>query len=702
MVPREHGRFGSPVGKLTLLLWLVCSPPARAQQIDVAVGATRNTAPLSLFDEIRDSSERSAFRRLWTAPDPAARKRDASAFVQRYPRSVVLQDAYEIAARASLALGQDSEALDWAQHSLRYLPENPFLLAMAANVAARLGQYDWAESAARRSLEYLDRAAPPAALSAVQWRSARDGAIETAQFVLGRSAAAAGHNQAAEKWLLLALAIDSRDVEALYALGILRAAEHDEPGAAACFAAVLKAPASAMTEPSRVALRRIYERQGHSDLTFEQFAAAQKWQLPAAGVPLTATPIAAHYAGSEACRACHAKQFDNWRQTGMAKMFRPYRAEDVMGDFSGRQTVSGAARAMESGTRRFIELRDRDTGNWVRYSIDFLIGSKWQQAYASRLSTGEIVVLPIQYSRIEGAWVNYWKIVDGGVSTRSDLSHFQGAPDGALYQRDCAPCHTSQLRYPSPAAPSAAAAFREGGVDCEMCHGPSREHIEAVRAGTPAAPRPASLPPVNFSHLAPEQSVAICAQCHMQSAIHDPAPGGAVNYAEGKAPFYRTYSLHLLSDFTRKAFYADGRFRATTFIGEAFQRSRCFREGGATCVSCHSPHADAAAANPKSLRFAVDSDQMCLQCHASLGQYPERHTHHAPATEASRCVSCHMPRNMDALLFRARSHQIDEIPDAQMTARFGKNESPNACLACHGDRDGEWLLKQMQAWRAGG
>ena len=60
-----------------------------------------------------------------------------------------------------------------------------------------------------------------------------------------------------------------------------------------------------------------------------------------------------------------------------------------------------------------------------------------------------------------------------------------------------------------------------------------------------------------------------------------------------------------------------------------------------------------------------------------------------------------MPRNMDALLFRARSHQIDEIPDAEMTARFGEPDSPNACLDCHRDKDVRWLVEAMAAWRPG-
>ena len=157
--------------------------------------------------------------------------------------------------------------------------------------------------------------------------------------------------------------------------------------------------------------------------------------------------------------------------------------------------------------------------------------------------------------------------------------------------------------------------------------------------------------------------MAVCAQCHAQSAVHDAQPGGAVNYSEAGEPV-RTYAVELPSAFSRKAFYRDGRYRATTFISEAFARSQCFRKGNATCGSCHDPHPSNAAQNPNSLKFGPDADAMCVQCHTALRERPERHTRHAVNTEASRCVSCHMPRIMEAVLFQARSHEIDDIPDA--------------------------------------
>jgi hypothetical protein len=58
-----------------------------------------------------------------------------------------------------------------------------------------------------------------------------------------------------------------------------------------------------------------------------------------------------------------------------------------------------------------------------------------------------------------------------------------------------------------------------------------------------------------------------------------------------------------------------------------------------------------------------------------------------------------MPRIMEAVLFQARSHEIDDIPDAEMTERFGNIDSPNACATCHAGRDAAWLRKSLAAFR---
>jgi formate-dependent nitrite reductase cytochrome c552 subunit len=88
---------------------------------------------------------------------------------------------------------------------------------------------------------------------------------------------------------------------------------------------------------------------------------------------------------------------------------------------------------------------------------------------------------------------------------------------------------------------------------------------------------------------------------------------------------------------------------------------------------------------------------MCLTCHDQIRRRIAQHTRHAVNSEASRCVSCHMPRIVNALLFKARSHQI-EIPRADLTQRFGQNDSPNACLNCHSEKDANWAAAKLEKW----
>jgi hypothetical protein len=54
---------------------------------------------------------------------------------------------------------------------------------------------------------------------------------------------------------------------------------------------------------------------------------------------------------------------------------------------------------------------------------------------------------------------------------------------------------------------------------------------------------------------------------------------------------------------------------------------------------------------------------------------------------------------MDAVLFRARTHQIDDIPNAGMTERFGQEESPNACLLCHSEKHAGWVKEKLAEWK---
>jgi predicted CXXCH cytochrome family protein len=318
------------------------------------------------------------------------------------------------------------------------------------------------------------------------------------------------------------------------------------------------------------------------------------------------------------------------------------------------------------------------------------------------LPNGEIKVFPIQYNAVTQTWVNFWKIIDGPGSARADLRHWEDFDPATTYQTNCAVCHTSQLHdLDGGATPGIHREFREPGIDCEMCHGPSQRHIAAMDNGDTYNKGPLD-PPVDFAKISNRDFISICSQCHMQSALRVPGPHGEINYSR-TGDFFMHYESIPLGEFSRKGFYKDGGFRQTTFIVESLERSQCFLKGQVTCATCHNPHSHDESTNRTSLKFPDDPDRMCTGCHT---QFQEKsaaaaHSHHSPGSEGSRCIGCHMPKIMDAVLMRARTHKIDSIPNADLTLQFGQEESPNACLLCHAQKDAQWAKTAMRQWKPG-
>jgi Doubled CXXCH motif (Paired_CXXCH_1)/Cytochrome c554 and c-prime len=406
------------------------------------------------------------------------------------------------------------------------------------------------------------------------------------------------------------------------------------------------------------------------------------------------------FAGSESCKPCHSAIYKSWRATGMATMLRPLPDAHVLADFSltneVRDSVGSVKIRTGGGDRPYFEFLTSG-GGWKRFRVDYAIGSKWQQAYATRLPDERLFVFPIQYSAIEKRWLNYWSLIDPPGSERAQLDQFPRLTSATSYQRNCAVCHTSQLRLMRlDDQTMQKAAFREPGVNCEMCHGSSASHVEAMHSGERRVTG-ANVPPFRFSRLDHREATLICGQCHRQSALRNLGSNGEMNFT-AVSPYYLRLEGQPYAELGNRAFYKDGRFRETTFIGEAFMRSACFRRGTAQCASCHNPHPADPQANRTSLKFTANPDEMCTQCHSAIGASAYTHTHHAGGSAGSRCAACHMPRIMNSLMFPAASHQIDDIPRADLTARFGQKESPSACLTCHAEKDAQWVAAQLRSW----
>jgi hypothetical protein len=706
-----------------------------AQEID-SVPTSASRTPAIIADEITNPAERSAFIAISKTGDPPKLLALARSFLEKYPQSAFLAPVAETAARSSFDLNNFKSGLEYAHLSLSLLPENPMLLVAVADVQAALQQNEAAIASSRDALEYLDRFDRPAAIPKGDWPDMKRRQQGTAWFVIGRALVneglqepAGAHRKSlfeqAASTLHRAQTLKPEDMEINYLLGVAYLSADNPSQAARSFVTVYQ-HGGGLAPRAREQLSTIYEAtKPASQTSVDDFVSSLQSRTdnalpPVAAEAVVSTKKLSDYAGSQTCGRCHVDIYQQWAQSGMSKMLRPYQAQNVIGDFANNNEFYAGddvayrngklqttrhdqhtlfARMVIQGGRHYFNIMESD-GRWHSYPVDYTIGSKWQQAYATKLPNGQIHVFPIQYSTIEKKWLDYWKVIDNQRSERADPYSWGRLDASTSYELNCAVCHTSQLRNTlgGGLAPDNVI-FREPGIGCEMCHGPSAAHVDMMANGKVYTKGPLD-PPVDFHRISNRDFVAICAQCHMQSNVHHGSPQGELNYSSTGTFFLKNAAVPL-GEFTRTAFFKDGRFSQTTFMVEALERSQCFRKGQASCGTCHDPHGHDESSNLASLKFKDHPDLMCTGCHSQFKDQARAsaHSHHPAESEASRCVSCHMPRIMDGMLFRVRTHQIDDIPNAEMTARFGREESPNACLLCHSEKTPQWVQGQLASWK---
>src|SRR6266568_8790830 len=141
------------LGVVGFLLWSFIF--LAAQDID-SVPSVQKRNLASIADEISDSAERSAFLQLFKPGSPGEIRARAEAFLERFPQSGFLAQAYEVAARGCFDLTEYEQGLGYARQSLALLPENPLLLVPVADVEARQHLNSSAISHADEALDNLD------------------------------------------------------------------------------------------------------------------------------------------------------------------------------------------------------------------------------------------------------------------------------------------------------------------------------------------------------------------------------------------------------------------------------------------------------------------------------------------------------------------------------------------------------------------
>jgi Flp pilus assembly protein TadD len=383
------------------------------------------------------------------------------------------------------------------------------------------------------------------------------------------------------------------------------------------------------------------------------------------------------YAGSASCRECHERDFERWSHDWHARALAP--AKNAAGDFGNRHFRGKSSEAWMSRNGGGFVMRTRNReGQLADYPVSWVIGGKRMQDSITVMPDGRWQVLPVYFHLTGGgAWVDYNEAKQGHV-----------APDHPFFwtnfrrtaNKECLECHATgiDVRY-GRAAHSWSTELTDAGVACEACHGPGARHAETKAKEDIVRP----------DHIDKELAFAICARCHGPRDPLFPLLDAKDQFQPGQR-YDDRYQALVITDGTERSgeYFADGRPSSSTFETQALLQSRCYRTGGATCLTCHtSPHAKSQIATE--LKSGA-RDASCRACHAAIAAQGISHTHHTNAS----CLDCHMPKVLSGVLDQFADHSID-VPNIRNTIVHGV---PNACGVCHRDKSAGALAVALDSW----
>jgi len=359
-----------------------------------------------------------------------------------------------------------------------------------------------------------------------------------------------------------------------------------------------------------------------------------------------------------------------WKRTALIFVFAIGTAP-----FAGHP--AGKAVAPFAGSASCARCHERESEAWgrsphARHGIavadpeggaEGAIGSIWMQAYYRRDARGIRRIVPQCFSLRDRKWADVAEVLQAISGTDRAFTHNDVATRS--FDHDCSGCHTSHARLSIDDASGRAGAHgHDTAINCESCHGASGAHVSAWSALKTDAPLK------KLQSLSPRASSAICARCH-----------GGPQASEDLGPDDARDHVGLLLD--RAGLFADGAAAGQVYQYSSFVRSPCFTEGNLACAGCHDSHAGGLTAQPH-------ADALCTRCHEE-GYAQRSHTHHDPRGAGARCVECHMPKLLDGIMAHQRDHRIRSPLPASPHV-------PDACTACHKDRDKAWASKAYKGW----
>ena len=223
------------------------------------------------------------------------------------------------------------------------------------------------------------------------------------------------------------------------------------------------------------------------------------------------------YAGSKSCIECHDKFYRLWASSRHGLAMQPYTPEFA------RTYLTPQAKDLVIGRQRYRAdlgpqagwvLETGPKGKKKKYPILHALGGKNVYYFLTPLERGRLQTLPLAYDVRTKQWFD---------TAASGVRHFGSGPAEEpvhwqewpyTFNTACFNCHVSQLSTNYDLATDTyRTTWAEPGINCETCHGPSKEHNEVMQAA-PKGQVPADLKIISVKKFTQEQHNALCGSCH--------------------------------------------------------------------------------------------------------------------------------------------------------------------------------------------
>ena len=387
-----------------------------------------------------------------------------------------------------------------------------------------------------------------------------------------------------------------------------------------------------------------------------------------------AKPVAKNeYVDTAICAECHADIAAKYSNTGMARSFYPPDAASVPNPKAYFHRTSGT----------WYQVVAKDGGWYERWwqigfkgqeesagesKIDYVMGSgNHVRSYLHRTARGTLIELPLAwYAEKGGSWA-----LNPGLD-ESD------PPIGRKVSYECMFCHNSYPSIPPGHDDAGSEPVFAGelpqGIDCQRCHGPGGNHVQALKQpGAKLSDIRSAI--VNPSRLAKDRAMEVCIQCHLETTSAF-LPNAIRRF--DRAPFsYRpgeSWSAFQLSFDHAPGSGREGKFQIVNSVYR-LRQSKCFLEskGELGCTTCHNPH------EIRHDQKGVDGyNKACAKCHETAKLSVQAHPSGGNGADGGNCVGCHMPKRRaeDVVHAVMTDHLIQRRPAANLLAEFPERHGP--------------------------